>query len=105
VWDVRYGQTVVLRLPHDLPVVTASFTPDGKQIVTASAVGTARVWDASNGQPLTPPLVHGSAVNSASMSADGQRVVTASADKSARVWDAPSGAALPQRYHDCTEKR
>jgi dipeptidyl aminopeptidase/acylaminoacyl peptidase len=77
-------------------VHSAQFSPDGKQIVTASGDNTVRVWDAQNGQPLTDPLKHANSVGSAQFSPDGKRIVTASDDGTARVWDiAPSGTGFP----------
>ena len=78
-------------------VSSASFSPDGSRIVTASADHTARVWDAKTGQPLGSPLDHISTVTSASFSPDGSRIVTASGDNTARVWDATVGAPLESR--------
>ena len=68
---------------------TASFSPDGKRIVTASEDKTARVWDAASGKPIGEPLKgHEACGDSAAFSPDGKRIVTASDDKTARVWDA-----------------
>lgn len=39
-------------------VSTAQFSPDGKQITTASPDGTVRIWDAKTGQPLPVQLPH-----------------------------------------------
>ena len=73
---------------HTGAVVSASFSPDGKRVVTASQDKTARVWDAETGKPLGAPMTHEEGVNSASFSPDGKRVVTASSDGTARVWRA-----------------
>ena len=101
-WDARSGQPLTEPLKHEEPVSSASFSPDGTRVVTASSDKTARVWDARSGQPLTEPLKHEDAVNSASFSPDGTRVVTASCDKTARVWDARSGQPLtePLKHED-----
>jgi WD40 repeat protein len=79
-------------LKHEGEVLSASFSPDGWRVVTASG-DTARVWDAATGEPWGRPLVHPDAVNSASFSPDG-RVVTASSDGMARLWDAATGKKL-----------
>ncbi len=75
-------------MTHGEGVVSASFSPDGKRVVTASEDKTARVWDADTGKPMGEPMTHGGRVDSASFSPDGERVVTASSDKMARVWNA-----------------
>ena len=79
---------------HTAGVKSASFSPDGKRVVTASEDKTARVWDADTGKPMGEPMTHGKQVSSASFSPDGKRVVTASEDKTARVWDAHTGKPM-----------
>ncbi|MBD2604016.1 AAA-like domain-containing protein [Scytonema hofmannii FACHB-248] len=73
---------------HQSLVNSASFSPDGKRIVTASWDKTAKVWDWDISGKLIATLTgHQYAVNSVSFSADGKRIVTASYDKTAKVWD------------------
>jgi eukaryotic-like serine/threonine-protein kinase len=100
VWDAATGQPLTLPLTppllssvflQPLGVNYASFSPDGRRVVTASMDGTARVWDAATGQPVSPPMRHQLEVRCASFSPDGRRVVTASRDKTAKVWDAATG--------------
>ncbi len=67
---------------------SASFSPDGTRIVTASDDNTARVWDSSSGRAIAALSGHEGRVESASFSPDGTRIVTASEDHTARVWDA-----------------
>ena len=69
-------------------VLSAHYSPDGAQIVTASADKTARIWDARTGAQLTVLSGHGDRVYSAGYSPDGARIVTASDDRTARIWDA-----------------
>jgi WD40 repeat protein len=91
VWDVATGVGLTAPLQHNGKVEEASFSPDGRRVVTASADHSARVWDAETGAPLTPPLQHGAGVAYASFSPDGRRVVTGSRQGTARVWDASTG--------------
>ncbi|MDQ0290552.1 nSTAND1 domain-containing NTPase [Oligosphaera ethanolica] len=84
----------LVAMNHESSVCSASFSPDGTRVVTASWDDTARVWDAASGKPIGEPLRHEDDVYNASFSPDGTRVVTASHDKTARVWDAASGKPI-----------
>jgi WD40 repeat protein len=75
-------------------LISGSFSPDGKRIVTTSMDNTARIWDAETGKSLAVLRGHGSWVNSGAFSPDGTRVVTASQDETVRVWDAATGEEL-----------
>jgi TPR repeat protein len=70
---------------------SATFSPDGARVATASDDKTARVWDAASGRQLMILRGHANRVWSAAFSRDGQRILTASADKTARIWDAVTG--------------
>jgi tetratricopeptide (TPR) repeat protein len=75
-------------------VRSATFSPDGTRIVTASWDNTAKVWDAKNGTAILTLKGHTFPVSSATYSPDGRRIVTASYDKTAKVWDARTGAEI-----------
>ena len=75
---------------HTYGVNSASFSPDGKRIVSASYDKTIRIWDAETGQQIGKPLEgHTGSVLSASFSPDGKRIVSASWDNTLRIWDFP----------------
>ena len=78
-------------------VRTASFSADGRRILTQSSgnmaatlydYDTVRLWDANTGVLIASLKGHEGAVQSALFSLDSGRIVTASADKTARLWDA-----------------
>jgi WD40 repeat protein len=75
-------------------VYDATFSPDGKRIVTASADNTARIWDVATGNTIAVLKGHSGSVLSAAFSPDADKIVTASADKTARVWNAEVGATV-----------
>ena len=83
-----------LFIGHSDIVVSAVFSPDGEQVLTASSDSTARVWRRDGRRPPVELRGHAGAVASAAFSADGARIVTASADSTARVWRA-DGTGTP----------
>ena len=83
-----------MRTHHSDLVYSASFSPDGRRIVTASRDHSARLWDAETGKDLRVFIGHQSDVRGASFSADGRRILTRSDDGTARVWNAETGQQL-----------
>jgi WD40 repeat protein len=71
---------------HEASVRSASFSPDGTKVVTASFDRSARLWDAASGKQLALLQGHEERVWSVSFSPDGTKVVTASDDRNARIW-------------------
>eukprot|EP01043_Picozoa_sp_COSAG02_P059226 COSAG02_NODE_7510_length_2978_cov_2.202154_4_plen_201_part_00 len=69
-------------------MTSASFSPSGQQIVTASRDGTARVWEVETGECKQELAGHSGRVTYASFSPSGQQIVTASDDGTARVCNA-----------------
>jgi len=78
---------------RDSSGVAATFSPDGKRVLTT--VGAiASIWDAQSGRELVDLKGHTEYVTSALFSGDGRRVLTASNDATARIWDAESGQEI-----------
>ena len=71
----------------------ATFSPDGRQILTTSDDGTARVWSVATGEPLTGPLRLGGGVWNPAFSRDGKQVLAGNG-LFAQVWDVASGLPL-----------
>ena len=88
-------------LAHRDGVLFATYSPDGRYIVTGSEDTTAVVWDAATGLAVTPPLRHSSYIWHVSFSPDSRLLLTVSMDKTARVWDTASGEAVtPPLVHN-----
>jgi len=79
------GQLAIF-LGHQKRLTSVSFSPDGKQILTASADRTARLWDIK-GNLLVELRGHERLITSTSFSPDGKKILTASEDRTARLWD------------------
>jgi WD40 repeat protein len=93
-WDALSGDVIRAFKGHMAQVYNATFSPDGKRIVTASADNTARIWDVATGNEVTVLKGHSDSVLSAAFSPRGDRIVTASIDKTARVWNAEVGTTI-----------
>lgn len=81
--------TLVLKR-HTSWVNYAVFSPDGRQVVSASDDGTIRVWDSETGKQTRILDELDCVVHSATFSPDGRRIISAS-DDGIHIWDADSG--------------
>jgi WD40 repeat protein/beta-lactamase regulating signal transducer with metallopeptidase domain len=91
----RLGGGVVFALVASFGPETRNlaFSPDGKQIATASG-STVRLWDAATGKELPLTDGHQGALAAVALSADGKTVVSWGADRTVRRWEAATGKAL-----------
>jgi len=76
---------------HTGAVNSAVFSADGKNIVTGSEDGTARIWDAASGKELLKLNIVGSV---ATFSPDGTKVITSRTHENVQIWDARSGKQI-----------
>jgi WD40 repeat protein len=118
-WEVATGKIIATLDPEEheggrsrpmLGVPVATYSPDGRTVLTTHADNTARLWEAATGKAIGAPLRHAGPVGAAAFSPDGKTVVTASAydrrladaysrvnpraDQTARLWDAATGKSL-----------
>ena len=83
--ELTYQNTVTIG--HLGEVEDASFSPDGKYLVTVSDDNAARLWEIEGGQWREKvALRHSAWVNSASFSPNGKLLVTASSDCIGKIW-------------------
>lgn len=93
-WNGATAQQEMAFHPHGV-VASASFSPDGKRLVTGSWDNSAKIWSTRTGQAeLKLEQKHTGDVNTVRYSPSGDRIVTASDDGTSIVWDARSGEML-----------
>ena len=88
--ELTYQNTATIQLPG--VVRNASFSLDGKYLVTASVGNAAKLWEREGGQWREKgTLKHSEWVKSARFSPDGKLLVTASIDQSCKIWRLEEG--------------
>ena len=101
-WEVATGKSVRRFLGHTAQLKGVAFTPDGRQILSASSDSTLRLWDVQTGRQLRVFQGHQGRVISVALSSDGRRVISGGDDKTARLWDVATGREL-RRFEGHTE--
>jgi WD40 repeat protein len=86
-------------ITHKDIVRSATFSPDGKYVVTASNDGTAKIFEVATKKELFE-ITHDSVVNSAEFSPDGKYIVTASDDGIAKVYEVATQTKIFSILHD-----
>ena len=94
-YDVVSGNELFSLKTRD-PMRTASFSPDGRRLVTFGAWGYVRFWDGVTGQPISSHLRHQNIPqgNGVTFSRDGRYCASISYDGMAQVWDVETGTPV-----------
>jgi len=94
-WDPKTlrGELIAELLGHSGPLHMARFSPDGRQVATASSDKSVRLWDGVSGAPIRTLNGHAHTVFAVAYSSDSKRLFSASRE-SFRMWDAQTGVLM-----------
>src|SRR5262245_13580552 len=76
---------------HSSLVWTVAFSPNGKQLASASEDRTVKMWNAGSGAALQTLEGHSDSVRVVAFAPDGKQLASASKHKTVRLWDTDSG--------------
>jgi WD40 repeat protein len=103
VWDADCNLVAIIGYYDEFDdfgeFVTASYSPDGRMIVTTSTDCTSKVWCTLSGA-LKGTFEHDEDVTSASFASDNRHLITTSADCTAKLWDFDTRTLLHTFDHD-----
>jgi WD40 repeat protein len=89
---------LVMPIGHTGDVISATFSPDGSKLLTASFDNTIKLWDAKTGFLLLDIQACDKDLKTAAFSDDGKMILTV-AENSAKLWDAFTGKLVREFTH------
>ncbi|XP_072013156.1 WD repeat and SOCS box-containing protein 1-like [Amphiura filiformis] len=101
VWDMKDDGNMVKTLrEHQKPVISCSFSPNGKVMASVGSNKMAILWDMTSSITLIHRLIgHHHDIVGCHFSTDGALLATASWDARVCVWDPYTGEVLQQLHH------
>lgn len=80
---------------HSGPIMSVTFSPDGRLIASGGHDQVIRVWDAETGTPFPKPLNgHSDSISALAFASNNRNVVSGSHDMTTRVWDVEQGVLV-----------
>jgi eukaryotic-like serine/threonine-protein kinase len=97
------AKAVAPPIKHDVRLLAAGFSCDGRTLLTGGHDQRIRIWDATTGKPVREPIKATGIIRAVAYSHDGALILSGSSDQSARLWDAQTGAPQGEPMRHPTE--
>jgi WD40 repeat protein/serine/threonine protein kinase len=94
IWDLDSGGLVATLEGHSNTIGSVAFSPDGKQLATASDDRQIILWSTDNWKKLLPPLTGPERFKSVTFSPDGKWVVAGDSMGTVTFWDSARGRLI-----------
>jgi WD40 repeat protein/serine/threonine protein kinase len=88
IWEATTGNEVRVLRGHRHPVTSVAFSPNGRNLVSASDDPVVKLWDVETGnEVLTFPKGHTNGITCVAFSPSGRQVASAGLDQTIRRWN------------------
>lgn len=105
IWDIQTGDILCKLIGHTDSVWSATYSPDGKMIASASFDGTVRIWNALTGHEIKSFHFHasddnyGDRISHVAFCSSGERIVMTAYCGEVVIWDFLSGEKVSSWKH------
>jgi WD40 repeat protein/serine/threonine protein kinase/DNA-binding XRE family transcriptional regulator len=94
VWDIKTGEKITSFILHQDWVLSASWSPDSKSVVSSGKDGSIFIWDSTSGKVKVEFSRQSAPIQTVGWSPNGRQIVTAGDAGLIKLWDAKTGAEL-----------
>src|SRR5262249_21945626 len=91
IWNSASWQDLVTPKGHAERITSIAYSPDGSQLVSASADKTLKIWNATSGQELRTLTGHAERIDQVTFSPDGAHIASVSGFKTIKTWNVATG--------------
>ena len=100
IWDVVSGREVSTLDRQTTPIMSITYSHDGKTLASGNYDGSINIWNLASGKRLAGPLrAHTNVVYSLAFSPDDGRLASGSADRTVKLWDPSTGDVVLSLQH------